>query len=99
MILVSPSSTRRHGEEASRRQLGDSRPATTRQSLNRTSEQRKGMLPRRLVRSVSWSWRNDHALRNATIDVAFALNPGPGVSDVCERRVRRGYLQRTQIAA
>src|SRR5262245_23443928 len=57
------------------------------------------MLPRRLVRSVSWSWRNDHALRNATIDVAFALNPGPGVSDVCERRVRRGYLQRTQIAA
>jgi hypothetical protein len=57
------------------------------------------MLPRRLVRSVSWSWRNDHALRNAIVDVAFALNPGPDVSDVCHRRVRRGYLQRTQIAA
>src|SRR5262249_38464994 len=57
------------------------------------------MIPRLLVRSVSWSWRNDHALRNAIVDVAFALNPGPGVNDVCQRRVRRGYLQRTQIAA
>src|SRR5215813_6267369 len=86
-------------EGAGRRQLGNSRPATTRQSLNRTSEQRKGMLPRLLVRSVSWSWRNDHALRNAIIDVAFALDLEPGVSDVCQRRVRRGCLQRTQIAA
>src|SRR5215475_5697766 len=57
------------------------------------------MIPRLLVRSVSWSWRNDHALRNAIIDVAFALNLGPGVNDICQRRVRRGYLQRTQIAA
>src|SRR5262245_62305757 len=73
------------------------RPATTRRSLDRTCSQRKGILPR-LGPNVFW-WGNDHASRNAVVDVALALNPGPGVNGVCRRHVSRGCLQRTQIAA
>src|SRR5262252_8457307 len=73
------------------------RPATTRRSLDRTCSQRKGILPR-LGPNVFW-WGNDHASRHAVVDVALALNPGPGVNGVCRRHVSRGCLQRTQIAA
>src|SRR6516162_2660117 len=81
-------------EEADR----TARPATTRRSLDRTCRQRKGILPR-LGPNVFWSWRNDHALGNAIVDVAFAFSPGAGDNDVCYRCVRRGCLQRTQTAA
>src|SRR5262249_4260700 len=74
-------------------------PACSDMTLDRTCGQQKGILPCRIVRSVSYSRRSDHALPNATIDVAFALNPGSDVGDVCHGRVRRGCLQRTQVVA
>jgi hypothetical protein len=53
----------------------------------------------RAAPDVSQSRRNDHALRNGLIDVAFAFDLRPRVDDVYYGRARPSRLQWTQIAA